>query len=281
MGLFAKKKDKVKKKDQGAAKGTEQVTLSPAALNFEIPEPIEKPHVDATICHLILRYREQWLKVGIAQSVNHYFDFMSKIEESGKAGDYKNQVLHCQLSWAFLEPFIISLRMEDYVHSHLKEWLEVMDLYTEDRAYYHPQEDFHYVTLCKKYGRFLCGDEIIPEFSVEGRIKSIPAIEKAMNYNAVMGNSGQLKNLEGLINYFPVLVGLYTESIGRARNDFYTAKVIRKYLKEHPGTMQRDLKKELSLPDGRIASNLCYWMYKFGLLKRVKEGKSYLVSLTY
>jgi hypothetical protein len=256
MGLFRKKQPK----DVAHVFSLDDLAVDP---------PRDKPGVDDRTKEIIARYRESWILAGLNQSSKRYFELMATIQDRDKSDS--DVFGACQFSWALLEPFILSQRVEKYGFDHIEDHFEVMDQVE--------LIDYAYRRLCGSYGRLLWGDDEIPEFG-DFLIQTIPCIEWALRYTSVLGLVGQLKNLAGIVAYFPPLTRLYGAAVADAEHQMALAKRIRAFVKEHPGAIQSELKTGLEC-DGRLASNLCRWMTDWGLLKREKEGKSYRLFLAY
>lgn len=129
---------------------------------------------------------------------------------------------------------------------------------------------------------------LIPKF-VEGEIKtyksfvikSIPAIEFNMEYTSIMGLVGGFKNISDMINYIPELKYLYKEQLSEYEILLELSKKIRKLIKTNEGILQNTLKKELPDYEPKLITKSCYWMEKFGLLRREKIKNTYKISTNY
>ncbi len=108
-------------------------------------------------------------------------------------------------------------------------------------------------------------------------IKTIPAIDWVLPHYAVRGNIGQLKNIKNVVDYFPEL-SKWKEEVEKAFVMQKLASKIYAYLKDHPDTLQKDLKKYIDYPDGKLIANVVYYMELQGKVKKNKVGK--LVSLS-
>jgi hypothetical protein len=261
MGLFGNKKE-----------------TGPSVDLVSIPKTIEpakeKPGVDETVRNTITEYRKSWVPIGIAEAADRYF---ALIENAGqmKVKDHAKIATHNSMALALLEPVIIHFRLFkwDVRQDYWDEWHSIARQRGEFSI---SKMQYTYNKLCHKYGRMLWGDEDksqVPEFATE----DVPGgpINGLLQHHSVMGNAGQLKNIEGIVNYFPLLKDNLEENVEQAKHDLTLAKRIRKHVRENPGAVQSSLKKDLGLEDGRRASALCQMMENRGLLKRKKDGKSY------
>mgnify|MGYP001351552161 CR=1 FL=1 len=108
-------------------------------------------------------------------------------------------------------------------------------------------------------------------------LKSIPAIDKALIYFAINGNSGQLKNIEDIVEYF-VELHFYKEKVIEAFHMLETAAKIYKLVKTNPNTIQSDLKKQLNVEDGKFVARTVHYMENLNKIKKSKVGsKIYLI----
>ena len=73
-------------------------------------------------------------------------------------------------------------------------------------------------------------------------IKTIPAIDWVLPHFAVRGNIGQLKNIKDVVDFFPELAN-WNEEVEKAFLMQKLSSKIYSYVKEHPDTLQKDLKK--------------------------------------
>lgn len=108
-------------------------------------------------------------------------------------------------------------------------------------------------------------------------IKTIPAIDWVLPHLAVKGNIGQLKNIKDVVDYFPEL-SKWKEEVDKAFEMQKLASKIYSYLKDNPDTLQKDLKKLIEYPDGKLIANVVHYMEAQGKIKKSKIGK--LVSLS-
>ncbi|MFQ6062919.1 MAG: hypothetical protein ACE5J9_07065 [Methanosarcinales archaeon] len=108
-------------------------------------------------------------------------------------------------------------------------------------------------------------------------IKSIPAIEFGSTFWAIYGIEGQLLNLKEVVDYFPELKP-WREIVERAFTMKDLASRIYKYVKDNEGCLQKELKKALEFEDGRLISNVVYYMELTGKIERRKTGNTYSMS---
>lgn len=246
----------------------------------------EKPGIDNTTIDIITRYRESWTQMGISRSVEQYWALCESSEQSQKNADWKKAYADFQLALSLIEPCILKWRLEGVIYSRDARILELeqrggicLDIRSVE-SYFDSDRGYFDAPLCKQYGRPIWGDDDIPELG-EMPVNSILAINYLLRYDSVMGQAGGLKNLAGIIKYFPELNRLYADDVVKAEENLVLGKRIRKHLKGNPGTFQTALKKDLGLDDARSASTLCAAMEKFGLVRREPEGKTYKLFLTY
>ena len=109
-------------------------------------------------------------------------------------------------------------------------------------------------------------------------IKTIPAIDWVLPHLAVRGNIGQLKNIKDVVDYFPELEKWKVE-VDKAFIMQKLASKIYNYLKNQPDTLQKDLKKLINFPDGRLIANVVYYMEMQGKIRKSKVGKFVSLSL--
>ena len=101
-------------------------------------------------------------------------------------------------------------------------------------------------------------------------IKSIPAIDWVLPHLAIHGNIGQLKNIKVIVDYFPELEKWKIE----VDNAFIMQKLASKIyviLKEHPNTLQKDLKNYIDYSDNKLIANVVYYML---LQRKIKKNNS-------
>ncbi len=81
---------------------------------------------------------------------------------------------------------------------------------------------YTYNKLCHNYGRMLWGDEDpsqVPEFApFDGT--TIGAVNHLLGYYSIIGMAGQLKNIEGIINYFPELQRIHGDDLHTTRAQY-------------------------------------------------------------
>lgn len=110
-------------------------------------------------------------------------------------------------------------------------------------------------------------------------IKTIPAIDWVLPHLAVKGNIGQLKNIKDVVDYFPEL-SKWKEEVDKAFEMQKLASKIYSYLKDNPDTLQKDLKKFIDYPDGKLIANVVHYMEAQGKIKKSKIGKLVSLSVT-
>lgn len=109
-------------------------------------------------------------------------------------------------------------------------------------------------------------------------IKTIPAIDWVLPHFAVRGNIGQLKNIKDVVEYFPELEK-WKEEVDKAFTMQKLASKIYHFIKEHPETLQKDLKKYIDYSDGKVIANVVHYMVLQGKIKKNKIGKSITLSI--
>lgn len=240
-----------------------------------LSKPLEsKDGVDETCLNIITKYREQWTKLPLSESEQIYFNYMHSIAEYKKQKNYEKMAIDCTSTLTFLEPFLINQRL---FHWHLDN--QTKNIWVKDADEYFFSIDQAHQYLSDKYNTFLVADDEISEMQ-NIDIKHIPAIDELLTYYAINRMSGQLKNLEGLINYFPDLHRLYSESLVQTFLMLEYTSVIIKHIEKNPGTIQANLRKDIEkIDDGRLSSNICFWLGKYNKIKRIKSGKSYELYL--
>ncbi|MEM2991331.1 MAG: hypothetical protein QXQ02_09150, partial [Halobacteria archaeon] len=90
-------------------------------------------------------------------------------------------------------------------------------------------------------------------------INSIPAIEFGSTFWAIYGAEGQLLNLKEEVEYLPELRP-WKETVDRAFIMKGFASRIYQHVKNNEGCLQKELKKTLGVEDGRMLSNVVYYM---------------------
>ncbi len=107
-------------------------------------------------------------------------------------------------------------------------------------------------------------------------IKTIPALDKALIYFAINGNTGQLKNIQEIVNYFKELYP-YKEQVDIAFTRRDLATNIYQYVKANPNCPQTDLKNNINCDDERFISTTVHYMEKVGkLIKRKEKSRIFL-----
>ncbi|MGR3809682.1 hypothetical protein [Jiulongibacter sp. NS-SX5] len=110
------------------------------------------------------------------------------------------------------------------------------------------------------------------------KIKTIPALEKALIYYAINGNTGQLKNIQDIVNYFKELQP-YKDEVDKAFKRRHIAARIYQYVKANPNCFQHELKKKLEEEDGRFIAATVGYMEKADKLKRIKRNGKTLLNV--
>ena len=74
-----------------------------------------------------------------------------------------------------------------------------------------------------------------------------------------------------MVDYFPEL-SKWKAEVKKAFVMEKLASKISAYLKDNPGTLQKDLKKIIDFPDGELIVNVIYYMELQGKVKKSKVG---------
>jgi len=109
-------------------------------------------------------------------------------------------------------------------------------------------------------------------------VSSIPAIEEVLPHYAVLGQVGQIENVKEVVEYFPEL-SPWKNNVEKALEMKILASKIYDYVKENPGTLQKHLKKKLDYNDGRLISNVIYYMEIHKKIQRKKTDNSYELTI--
>ncbi len=109
-------------------------------------------------------------------------------------------------------------------------------------------------------------------------VSSIPAIEEVLPHYAILGYVGQIENIKEVVTYFPELSFLKPK-VEKAFEMRILSSKIYEYIKENPGTLQKNLKKKLNYNDGRIISNVIYYMEIHKKIQRKEINNSYELSV--
>lgn len=224
------------------------------------------------ITNFIEETRKRWRKMPFNESVKMYYDLMEKINKSKKEKKYDEMIQYCQISLAFVEPLIIDFKIDRIIYNLTQKNFE---------KYFNSGMDPEVAAkldFIKKHKNITANDKIkgMDEFKIE----NIPAISIAVKYYSAMGIKGQLENLREFVSYFDDLKPWKIE-IEDHFNKLEIGEKIRKHIKENPGCLQKNLKKELDIGNGRTISTLIYLMNEYGIIGRKPSGKSYELYLTY
>ena len=102
---------------------------------------------------------------------------------------------------------------------------------------------------------------------------SIPALEEPLSYYAINGHSGQIKNVEEIVNFFPEL-SAWKEAVNGAKETASLSTSLMKAVKDNPGTLQKDIKKLIDVEDGKKVANVLYYMDLYGKIRKEKSGNT-------
>lgn len=108
-------------------------------------------------------------------------------------------------------------------------------------------------------------------------IKSLPPLEYACYYLAVLRRRDDLHRIETLLKSVPELSEWLSE-VNSALKRADLMDRIESFLLESPGFIQAKLGKSLGV-EGREVSNLMYYAEQLRLVRRDKEGQSYRLYL--
>lgn len=109
-------------------------------------------------------------------------------------------------------------------------------------------------------------------------IPTVPALEKALIYLSVTGNSEELLNIKEIVFYFKELHP-YKEKVRIAFYRKELALKIYQYIKSNPNCPQNELKKNLDCDDGRLISTTVKYMEKAGKLISTKDGNKIILNV--
>jgi len=105
-------------------------------------------------------------------------------------------------------------------------------------------------------------------------ISSIPAIEEASVFFGVYGAIGQLKNIKELVENISDLKP-WEKTVERGFLIAEIASKLYKYVKDNPGSLQREMKNNLGYDDGKLISTVAYYLERIEKIKREKTGNTY------
>ncbi|MBA7569528.1 hypothetical protein ES708_11268 [subsurface metagenome] len=109
-------------------------------------------------------------------------------------------------------------------------------------------------------------------------VENFPEIKEMTIEYAVRGLKGQMKNVQELIQWYPDLkpwVPILVRSMRIANISERTKNI----LKVRSSISQRDLQTELHSEDKRTVSHTLKYMEKYGIIRRTKEDRDWLISL--
>lgn len=109
-------------------------------------------------------------------------------------------------------------------------------------------------------------------------ISTIPAIDAACRYWAVLGEREKLNQLKAILNGKEELQD-WTPCVEAALNDADLADRIQTHLRDNPGFPQNEMGKVLAV-SGRDTARIINTQEKLGMLRRQSEGKTYKLYLT-
>lgn len=110
-------------------------------------------------------------------------------------------------------------------------------------------------------------------------IVSIPVLEEGATLLAVYGDREALERMTRVVEGEPALRRDWTACVAAAEEDRILAeRTIEHVAMSGDGVLQRTLKAELGITDGRHFSTLVQWLAKAGRVKRAKEGKGFRLS---
>lgn len=104
-------------------------------------------------------------------------------------------------------------------------------------------------------------------------IPSVPPIAYACNYLAALQRRGEIERLRDFVASIPELVD-WLDEIDRALERADLMGRIEQHLTERPGSLQRNIGRELGV-DGREVSNLLVYARQIGVIRREPEGRTY------
>ncbi|MCG2724684.1 MAG: hypothetical protein L6420_00275 [Elusimicrobia bacterium] len=105
-------------------------------------------------------------------------------------------------------------------------------------------------------------------------LSTIPALEFVLPHYAVKNLKGQIKNIEEIVNHFPEL-SPWRDDVEKAKEMTKIASTLYKHIKENPGTIQKNLKKEISYDNGKLIANTLYYMELNKKIQKEKYNNTY------
>lgn len=105
-------------------------------------------------------------------------------------------------------------------------------------------------------------------------VRSIPALENGCLFWAILNQRTMLDSVKKVVESIPELQKGWGWKVRAAFEMDELSRQIQEYVKEHPGTIQRQLKEILG-KEGEDVTLVAYYLNKLGMIKRVKSGSSY------
>jgi len=220
---------------------------------------------------LIRNIKESNPSVRFSKKLDLYYSFINPLDNAIKNGNHADIIKYAHSSIFCLEIVILNDTLFDLMHNE-KISNKVIDKIKSNEKY----EDVAFKFLKEQY------PDLNPNSKIKGKTEiklgHIPCIDYFGDYCAITGYIGQLKNIEEIVNYYDDLFK-WRERVKLMFEKFNIGVKIRKFLQLNPGFVQTNIKKELSINDGRMISNICYGLEKYQIIKREKDGKSYKLFL--
>jgi hypothetical protein len=110
-------------------------------------------------------------------------------------------------------------------------------------------------------------------------ITSIPALESGCMFWAIQNRRMLLDSVKKIVESVPELKESWGNKVEAAFEMEKLSSQIQEYVREHPGTIQSQLKHILCKPANDV-SLVAYYLNKFGMIKRVKSGSSYSLFIS-
>ena len=109
-------------------------------------------------------------------------------------------------------------------------------------------------------------------------VENFPEIKEMTIEYAVRGLKGQMKNVQELVEWYPDLKP-WMPILARSMHVASISDRTKNLLKARTSISQRDLQTELDEEDKRLVSDTLKYMEKYGIIRRAKEERDWLISL--
>ena len=216
------------------------------------------------------------LKIAVSQEnhkqrLDNYFKNMEPLKEAISKGNIKKAKVYAYKSWAYLEDLILWDTLLTVTNSD-----EIRNIVFEMNFVDQDYDNLAMKVIRDKYPQ-LDANTPVPGKS-ELKIQSIPCIDEFGKLCALMGEHSEIDKISQIIDYYNDLSHL--QSTGETLKKYLLiTKEILSIIEKQPGVLQADLKKHIRNPDGRMISNICYYLEKYKKIKRNKTGKIYSLTI--